>query len=294
MGEQTEGPTSGPPLSTFHTSSNKSEKPNPWKAQGKTRNVLESMKGAMDRMGLKAGKTSPSNTPPANTTFKTAHDFLTEITPDRRAIIQQWPRFHEEVVKASDGVSMSPTSSSASSSSGSTEATSVDSNDGKPVDDSTTTGKAKEKQSGKAANDHFIARQRNIPPAPLIPGFHVPGTPSLIWGESLFHFYSINKYPGIHGVISWSSSSKLSSWLKDCERRYGPSSSKNDDGEGKTKMDEATRNKIFKGVEADKRIARDELQRAETERKPRLVKEDSRGEVWKWEYENKWGEEWVK
>ncbi|KAH6893803.1 hypothetical protein BKA70DRAFT_1534526 [Coprinopsis sp. MPI-PUGE-AT-0042] len=239
----------------------------------------------------------PSNTSPANTAFKTAktaHDFLTEVTPDRRATIQQWPRFHKEVVEADDPVSRSPTSSSGSSSSGSTEATSVESNNGIPADNSTAPSKLKKKQSNKDANSHFVARHHRIPPAPLILGYHIPGTPSLIWGESLFHLYRVNKYPGVHGVISWSSSSKLSLWLKGCETQCGPSSGKSDDGEGKTRMDEATRRKIFKGVEADKRIARDELQRAETERKPRLVKEDSRGEVWKWEYENKWGEEWVK
>lgn len=59
-------------------------------------------------------------------------------------------------------------------------------------------------------------------------------------------------------------------------------------------MDEKARKKVYKGVMADKRAASDELERGKTEQKPRLVKEDSRGEVWRWEYENQWGEEWVK
>jgi hypothetical protein len=78
--------------------------------------------------------------------------------------------------------------------------------------------------------------------------------------------------------------------MKDSERRFGPGG----DADGATKLDEATRRKVYKGVLADKRVANDELEHAKTERKPRLVKEDARGEVWRWEYENQWGEEWVR
>jgi hypothetical protein len=88
----------------------------------------------------------------------------------------------------------------------------------------------------------------------------------------------------------------LAAWLSDCERRCGPDSRGNivGDDNGEMSLEEEKRKLITNGVEEDKRIASQELDDARRERRPRLVMEDSRKEVWKWEYENRWGEEWVR
>lgn len=193
---------------------------------------------------------------------------------------------------------MIPASSSGSSgesSLGSTNATSDESITGTPA--AVESDPVAEASKASPVSDRIsIQRPRYVPPTTLLLGSHVPGTPSLEWGESLFHFYTISRYPGVRNIITYSTSSKLAAWLRDCERRYGSGTHVGIGGsaEGEVGIDERKRKLIMDAIQEDKRIAYQELDDARKERKPRLVMEDSRKEVWKWEYENKWGEEWIR
>ncbi|KAF8955687.1 hypothetical protein BDZ97DRAFT_1709159 [Flammula alnicola] len=41
-----------------------------------------------------------------------------------------------------------------------------------------------------------------------------------IWGATLFDFYTVYRFPEMHGLVTWSSGSKLAAWMKDNEEFY--------------------------------------------------------------------------